>query len=381
MLRCAPRRLASLRCTSNYSRYFTVLALESSADDTCAAVVTSERQILSNVVVSQNELHASAGGIHPYVAIAGHQRNMPGAIRRALEEAKIEMSQVDGIAFTRGPGIGGCLSVSSNAAKNLAAALNKPLVGVHHMQAHALTPLLTTPKPSLPHFPFLTLLVSGGHSLLVLASSLTKFEILATTGDESVGRAFDKVARMLGLDWGEKGYGAALEAFCAEGRQQFGSDTNVGPDISIPRPMPRQLAFSFSSLHSSVERFIHARGGIQNLDTRERWRLAMAFQEAAVAQLEEKVELALGVCAKRGLRIGDVVVSGGVASNMYLRSRLHECLSRSENTSPINLLFPPPNLCRDNAAMIAWAAMHRFLAGDLDEYSIEHRAKWSIEDI
>ncbi|TFK54032.1 peptidase M22, glycoprotease [Heliocybe sulcata] len=379
-LRCARGNVLHLKSNS-YARNFAVLALESSADDTCAAVVTSEREILSNVVISQNELHASVGGINPYVAIQGHQKNMPVALRRALDEAKLEMGQVDGIAFTRGPGIGGCLSVSSNAAKNMAAALRKPLVGVHHMQAHALTPLLTSPKESLPQFPFLTLLVSGGHTMIVLAKSVKSFQILATTVDESIGRAFDKVARMLGLEWGTKGYGAALEAFCASGMEKFGE---LSPQdlLRMPSPMPGVLGFSYSGPHSNIERHVHSQGGIEYLDEKARWRLAVSFQKAAVSQLEEKVELGLKWCYRNNLPVKDLVVSGGVASNQYLQKRLHERLcSDNAEYSSMQLSFPPLHLCRDNAAMIAWASMHRFLVKDLDDYSIEHRAKWSIEDL
>ncbi|CDO76685.1 hypothetical protein BN946_scf184677.g5 [Trametes cinnabarina] len=174
------------------SRAFTVLALESSADDSCAAVVTSNRNILSNVVVSQQAFVEQYGGIHPFIALHAHQRNMASSSPNVLSSAPELTPHVDGIAFTRGPGIPGCLSVCGNAARTLAAALNKPLVGVHHMQAHALTPLLTSPPSELPQFPFLTLLVSGGHTLLLLASSRTSFRILATTLDESIGNAYDK---------------------------------------------------------------------------------------------------------------------------------------------------------------------------------------------
>jgi N6-L-threonylcarbamoyladenine synthase len=228
----------------------------------------------------------------------------------------------------------GCLSVGSNAAKNIAAALNKPLVGVHHMvgcmiaselcpqayliysqQAHALTPFLTSSPSEVPQFPFLTLLISGGHTLLLLANSLTSFRILATTADESIGRAFDKVSRMLDLKWTNLGPGAALERFCADGCG------DSGVDISLPRPMPSQLAFSYSGLHSAVERFIFARGGIQQLDLRIKRSLAREFQTAAVAQLEEKVLLGLSWCAENNVRIQHLVVSGGVASNAFLRER------------------------------------------------------------
>ncbi|KAF8070292.1 Gcp-like domain-containing protein [Lyophyllum atratum] len=367
---CWHKRLWPTRC-------FTVLAVESSADDTCAAVVTSSRDILSNVVIKQNDLHEGYGGIHPMVAIQAHQRNMPIAVKRALREANLDIRKdIDGIAFTRGPGIGGCLSVGSNAAKTLAAALNLPIVGVHHMQAHALTPLLTS-WPNPPKFPFLTLLVSGGHTLLLLAKSLNSFQILATTPDESIGRSFDKVSRMLGLGWTSLGPGAALEQFCAQPIEA--NSLELPP---YPRPLRGRLAFSYSSLHSYVERYITAQGGLDNIDTSTRLALARGFQTAAVAQLEEKLLLAFNWCSENNIQVRDVVVSGGVASNTYLRERLAICLSKVGNsTTPISLCFPPPALCTDNAVMIAWASMHRFLAQDYDKYTIDLLAKWNIDNL
>ncbi|THV06781.1 peptidase M22, glycoprotease [Dendrothele bispora CBS 962.96] len=357
-----------------FRRPLTILAFESSADDTCAAVLTSTRKILSNVVIKQHEVHESWGGIHPAAAVMAHQRNMPIAAKRALTEAGLDISQVDGIAFTRGPGIGGCLGVSCNAAKTLAAVHNKPVVGVHHMQAHALTPLLTS-WPDVPSFPFLTFLVSGGHTLLVLAESLTSFKIIATTRDESIGRTFDKVSRMLELSWDGIGPGAALERFCA------GPEQGSLPDgfYPFPRPMPGQLAFSYASLHSHVERYLHFNGGIESVSLPSKLAIARSFQLAAFSQLEDKLLLALQWCANKSLDVRHLVVSGGVASNTLLRERLNACLKNAP--TPLSVIFPPPSLCTDNAVMIAWASMHRFLAHDYDDYSINPRAKWSIEEL
>ncbi|KAI0633907.1 glycoprotease [Trametes polyzona] len=358
-------------------RSFTVLALESSADDSCAAVVTSDRKVLSNVVVSQQAFLEEYGGIHPFVAIHAHQRNMPGAVQRALREASLTVNEVDGIAFTLGPGIPGCLSVCGNAARTLAAALNKPLVGVHHMQAHALTPLLTSPPAERSEFPFLTLLVSGGHTLLLLASSKTSFRILATSLDESIGNAYDKVARLLDIPFAGTSPGAALERFCAsESAEGEGEEV---PEIRMPRPMPGRLAFSYTGLHSTIERFVDANRG--TLDARTRLGLARSFQRAAVRQLEDKLVLGMRLLARRGVHVKSLVVSGGVASNSFLRERLRACLDAESPDERIDLVFPPPSLCTDNAVMIAWASMDRFLSGDTDAYSIESRPKWSLEEL
>ncbi|KAI0737658.1 peptidase M22 glycoprotease [Daedaleopsis nitida] len=374
-----PRRLVTLPARV---RAFTVLALESSADDTCAAVVTSDRQILSNVVINQQAFVEEYGGIHPFVALHAHQRNMARAVRRALSEAKLTLADIDGIAFTRGPGIPGCLSVCGNAARTLAAATNKPLVGVHHMQAHALTPFLTSPLDSVPAFPFLTLLVSGGHTLLLLVTSRTAFRILATTLDESIGNAFDKVSKLLRIPYANRAPGAALEHFCAEHEHEHkhGDETVQDvPEVLLPRPMRGRLAFSYTGLHSTVERFLDARRG--TLDERTHLGLARSFQRAAVAQLEEKLTLGMQLCAREGVAVRGLVVSGGVASNVFLRERLRACLDKESPEDPVPLVFPPPRLCTDNAAMIAWAAMDRFLAGDTDECSIESRPRWSLEEL
>ncbi|KDQ10113.1 hypothetical protein BOTBODRAFT_116291 [Botryobasidium botryosum FD-172 SS1] len=364
---------------ARFQRNFTVLALESSADDTCAAIVTSEKKILSNVVFKQHADHQEFGGIHPTVAIAAHQREMARVVRRALSEAGLTVHQIDGIAFTRGPGIGGCLSVGSNAAKTLAAALGKPLIGVHHMHAHALTPQLTCEAP--PAFPFLTLLISGGHTLVLVAFSPTSFRLLATTVDESIGNAFDKVSRMLKIPWSRTstgkliGPGAALEQFA------------LSPHISIPvdslpkftMPLRSKLAFSFSGLISHVQR--HLATAPEDLTEEARVGVARAFQRAAVGQLEEKVKLGLEWCERRDVKVSSVVVSGGVASNLFLRERLSECLRSFNPEQPLPLLLPPPHLCTDNAAMIAWASMDRFLRQDYDDYSVELRSKWDIEEL
>lgn len=190
----------------------------------------------------------------------------------------------------------------------------KKTLTIAQKQAHALTPILTS-VPNPPKFPFLTLLVSGGHTLLLLATSITQFRILATTPDESIGRVFDKVSRLLSLPWSAKGPGASLEEFVAASPVE----DHLAP--LMPRTLPGILGFSFTGLHSAVERFVTARGGAEALDAATRRALANAFQTAAVNQLEEKVALALKWCRDRGLGVNHLVVSGGVASNSYLRHR------------------------------------------------------------
>ncbi|KAL8283612.1 hypothetical protein RQP46_005407 [Phenoliferia psychrophenolica] len=257
-----------------------VLGLESSADDTCASVVSSTRKILSSVVLKQGHVHEVYGGIHPLHAQEAHQANMGVAIRRALQEAQVGLSDLDGIAFTRGPGMHGCLGVCAGAAKALAGATGLPLLGVHHMQAHALTPLLTEEVP--PEFPFLTLLVSGGHTLLVLARSETSFKILATCDDESIGAAFDKACRDLRIPYslGNNGSpGSALEAFSSL------------PSTPLPTVSPgpfslalrNQLAFSFAdnaAMIASVGLSRLRRGRIDDLTVMQRSKWSIEECEA-----------------------------------------------------------------------------------------------------
>ncbi|KAG8833979.1 hypothetical protein FRC17_009761 [Serendipita sp. 399] len=230
---------------------------------------------------------------------------MPLALRRALREASMKVQEVDGIAFTRGPGMGGCLSVSVNAAQNLAAALNKPMVGVHHMQAHALTSQFTNPEDA-HGYPFLTLLISGGHTMVVLVSSCQDFKILASTVDVAIGNAIDKTARNLNIlpDPG-KGYGYALEMFCASGKPLScpARDTNMQypfPPLAYNLPNPTDpRVFSFSGLTAAVERVIRS----NDLDEEKRRVLALAFQDAAFAQLELKLRGALQWCQDNAISI------------------------------------------------------------------------------
>ncbi|KAG8746980.1 hypothetical protein FRC10_002779 [Ceratobasidium sp. 414] len=329
----------------------------------------------------------------------------PLALQQALVESKLGIDDIDGIAFTRGPGMPGCLNVGAGAARTLAAALQKPLVGVHHMQAHALTALYTTQPP--PTYPFLSLLISGGHTLLLLAHSSSDFKILATTRDENIGNAFDRVATLLRVPWSKEwSAGASLERFALNAAEL---------DAPFHVPMPGKLEFSYSGLSSSVRSYILGRSGpnmhfepldiptnsslkhpptperaamqerirrtVDAMSLSERQSIAAAFQRAAVAQLEAKVKLGLKECIRTGVHPTSVVVSGGVASNTYLRERLRTMARDLGSSAEIELAFPPPALCTDNAVMIAWAALERFRNKDYDDLTIGIRPVWSIEDI
>ncbi|KAF8507462.1 glycoprotease family-domain-containing protein [Hysterangium stoloniferum] len=363
-----------------FCRRFTVLALESSADDTCASVVTSEGQILSNIVIKQHSLHVSHekfGGIYPPEAIAAHR---PIAIQKSLADAGLRAVDVDGLAYTRGPGMRGCLNVNCNAAQSIAAALNKPVVGVHHMQAHALTPFLSSPPSERPVFPFLALLVSGGHTLLLLARSHSNFSQLATTPDMSIGNAYDKVSRLLNIHWDTLGPGAALEKFCLDHPDSSLEDGFPAPQLTFPVPSKGNFMFSYSGMYSAVQRYCEALS-LDELTVQRKARIAWAFQRAAIGHLENTLRTGLNWCDRHGIEIQHVVVSGGVASNLFLRERLRACVQESPVSQEVTFIFPPVFLCTDNAAMIGWASMDRFLRNDHDTYDMDILPSWNIEDL
>lgn len=355
--------------------------------DTCCAIVSTDRKILSSTIHSEPHLHEQWGGIVPHVAMSSHQRHLPNVIKETLSKANMSAVDIDAIAVTRGPGLASSLGVGMNAAKGIAAMLNKPLIGVHHMQAHALTPLLIQDLP----FPHLTLLVSGGHTMLLHTRSMYDFKILANTQDDSMGDCIDKVARMLGLGWEGGSPGAALEAFI---KTAPAHDTDL--QISFPIPLQEwyfkgRPGFSFSGLKSSVKRYLESKAPATSVaptapgtpsfpapyDISDSMRhgVATAFMEAAMAHVTQQIKLCLGQLHPND-QPQALILSGGVASNMQLRSRI-----QSQIGGKIQLVVPEPWLCRDNAVMIAWVGCLRLLRGDIDRFDIEHVPKWSLEDL
>ncbi|KAI9254174.1 Gcp-like domain-containing protein [Helicostylum pulchrum] len=371
----------STRLFSTHKRSLRVLGIETSCDDTSAAIVTSDRQILSEVIRGQQEMHEPMGGIVPTLASKGHSRNLPGVISETLELAGLTLQDLDAIAVTRGPGLPPCLPVGLNAGKVLAAVAKKPLIGVHHMEAHALTARLTTknklnqPEPA---FPFMTLLISGGHTLLLTANDIGDYDQLGTTLDNAVGEAIDKTARLLQLDWlkGRRGGpGAALEKAALTGDpERFMS--------RLPKPMLERntsvIAFSFSGLKSAVARLVETEKLIDLNNPQDVSDVAAAFQLTCIQHIEQKIKLALNQeVVKNKKPLTALVVSGGVASNTLFRTRL-ETLAGSYN---LPLICPPPQLCTDNGVMIAWAGIERLQAGLVDDYTITTLPKWPLESL
>ncbi|KAF9571175.1 hypothetical protein EC968_000863 [Mortierella alpina] len=424
-----------------HSRPLIALGIETSCDDTCAAVVTSDRRILSEVLRTQHHLHEPMGGIVPKLAHHAHMRNLPEVVKEAIEKAGLGergIQEIDIIAVTRGPGLAHCLGVGLNAAKTLAAALNKPLIGVHHMEAHALTARLTTVNPDIksagqdrgkvatttvsegyvpagsaphPEFPFLTLLVSGGHTLLLVAHSVDRYTTLATTVDDSIGEAFDKCARLLDIPWlpgRAGGPGASLEEF-AKGSLNPSRYLDQLPIPMSLRTNKRLMKFSFAGLKSAVTRIIDqekAASPTGEMDEEKRRDLAAAFQHCAVTHLCQKVEQGLVDCHEQGMQISSLVISGGVGRNATLRSKMDEicsefeckslsksdkkALSKTKSASQsttvapatrrsVRVICPPPKLCTDNAVMIAWTGLERYQQGLTDPYDIDIVPKWPLD--
>jgi N6-L-threonylcarbamoyladenine synthase len=317
-----------------------ILGIETSCDETAAAVVKDGRRVLSSVVATQFELHAQYGGVVPEVAARRHLENILPVIGGALDQAGVGLPEIDGLAVTQGPGLVGALVIGMAAAKALAFTLQKPLAGVHHLQAHILAAFLAeTPPP----FPFVALVVSGGHTNLYLVRNFLDMELLGRSRDDAAGEAFDKVAKLMQL-----GYpgGVKIEALAATG------DPGA---FHLPRPrMPEEpLAFSFSGLKTAVALQLKKEPGILNEAT-ARADLAASFQEAVVDSLTSRAWLALA-----GTQSSRLVVCGGVAANGRLRLALQD----QSQAHGAQLFLPPLSLCGDNAAMVAALGYHLLQAG------------------
>jgi len=315
-----------------------VLGIETSCDETGVALLDSERGVLAHALHSQVDMHRDYGGVVPELASRDHIRRLLPLLQQALAGARIDLAQVDAIAVTAGPGLVGALLVGASFGHALGFALGRPVIDVHHMEGHLLSPLLAQPKPE---FPFVALLVSGGHTQLMQVDGFGAYRLLGETQDDAAGEAFDKTAQLLGL-----GYpgGPAVSRLA-----EFG----VAGAFAFPRPMlhSRDLNFSFSGLKTAVLTAVRNAG---NLCDQARADIARAFVDAVVEVLVRK---SLAALAQTGLR--RLVVAGGVGANRQLR----EALAGQTRQAGVELFFPPPDLCTDNGAMIAMAGLSRLKAG------------------
>ena len=337
-----------------------VIGIESSCDETAVAVYDQEQGLLSHRLYSQVAMHQAYGGVVPELASRDHVRRLLPLVREALAEARSERTSIDGVAYTAGPGLIGALLVGAGFARGLAYAWGKPAVPIHHLEGHLLAPLLEADAPA---FPFLALLVSGGHTQLVDVSGVGRYRILGETLDDAAGEAFDKTAKMLGLPYPG---GAALADLAEAGR----SGRFVFPRPMLDRP---GLMFSFSGLKTAA--LVALRG--RAMDDELRADVARGFQEAVVDTLAEKSRRALRATGHRRL-----VVAGGVGANRKLRERLAavalECGAK--------LYFPRAEFCTDNGAMIALAGCLRMARQDAAGGGPQHlalnaRANWPLEEI
>ena len=346
------------------TKCLTVLGLESSCDDTAAAVVqVSDRaKILSSVVFGQNALHADFGGVVPEIAARAHAEKLDICVENALLEAQCTLRDIDVIATTAGPGlIGGVLS-GVMCAKGIAAGTGLPLVGVNHLAGHALTPRLNDGGA----YPFLVLLVSGGHCQFLIVRGATDFKRLGGTIDDAPGEAFDKVARLLGLP--QPG-GPAVEA-CAK--------SGDASRFRLPRPLMDRpdCDMSFSGLKTAVLRardsLIKEHGGLRK---RDRADLCAGFQQAVTDVLRAKTDRALTIFRAETGPSPTIAVSGGVAANMQIRAALEEIAANQS----AGFLAPPLALCTDNAAMIAYVGAELFAAGHRDDLALSARPRWPLD--
>ncbi len=340
------------------------MGIESSCDETAAAIVNEKREILAEVVLSQEE-HKVFGGVVPEIAARSHLDHIDDIIHQTFQRAKIGMNDIDAVAAAAGPGLIGGVAVGVMAAKALSLALDKPFVAVNHLEGHALVSRLTNNVS----YPYLLLLVSGGHCQILVVKGPGEYERLGTTIDDAAGEAFDKVAKMLGL-----GYpgGPMIEKMAAIG------DENR---FTLPHPLKGSgdLNLSFSGLKTAVRKIIesYGNGNIEEtvLPRKDAADVCACFQKTACECLLDKLSKAADYFKQKYPEGKNVVVAGGVAANTYLRSRLE---SMAENKGLV-FAAPPIRLCTDNGVMIAWAGLERFQKGYTDNLDFKPRPRWPLD--
>ena len=339
-----------------------VLGIETSCDETAAALVTDRREILSNRILSQIDEHAPYGGVVPEIAARSHLDHIDRLVEEAVTEADITLSTVDGIAVTGGPGLIGGVIVGTITAKTLAQVLDKPLINVNHLEAHALSARLVADLP----FPYLLLLVTGGHCQLVSIEGVGHYRLLGTTIDDAIGEAFDKTAKLLGLPYPG---GPAIEAAAVHGDQTR---------FQFPRPLKGRPGcdFSFSGLKTAVALTVEGlgQGPISETDIAD---VAASFQAAVRDTVLDRTRNGLETFGAVHPKARHLVVAGGVAANAALRDAL-EGLAREHG---FTLTAPPPILCTDNGAMVAWAGVERLNLGLTDGLDFAPRPRWPLEDV
>ncbi len=332
-----------------------VLGIETSCDETGVAVYDTEKGLLAHQLYSQVKLHADYGGVVPELASRDHVRKTLPLIKAALKEAGITHQQLDGIAYTMGPGLVGALLVGACIGRSLAFGWNLPAVGVHHMEGHLLAPML---EENQPEFPFVALLVSGGHTQLVQVKGIGDYHLLGESVDDAAGEAFDKTAKLMGLDYPG---GPRLAALAEQGNSER---------FTFPRPMTDRpgLNFSFSGLKTSAANTLAA----NDSDEQTLADIARAFEDAVVDTLVIKCRRALKETGYKRL-----VVAGGVSANKHLRAKLEVLLQKQNG----QVFYPRTEFCTDNGAMIALAGALRLQAGERESLAVKTHPRWPITDL
>lgn len=336
-----------------------ILGIESSCDETAATIVEGGRLILSNVIASQVDLHAQFGGVYPELASREHVRAIHAVVNEALQETHMQLSDLDAIAVTRGPGLAGSLVVGVNMAKALALSADLPIIGTNHLEGHLysawLYPADSKPSPE-PKFPLVALLVSGGHTELILMKGHLDYEVLGGTADDAAGEAFDKVARLLNLAYPG---GPSIQNAAQNGNPRA---------FNFPKArMDKPWDFSFSGLKTSVLRTVedYKQSG-KELPVAD---IAASFQQAVVDALYEKT-----YAAAENYKAKDIIVAGGVSANRALRETF-----RAQTRFRVHI--PPIKLCTDNAAMIAGAAYRHLVAGQTDNFDFDVQPNWQLVEM
>ena len=340
----------------------TFLGIETSCDETAASVVQEKAdgtgKILSNIVSSQVEEHKEFGGVVPELAARAHIEKIDFIIKKAVKESKYDINNLDGIAATAGPGLIVCLTVGLNIGKAISASLKKPFIAVNHLEGHALSPKINKKID----FPYLLLLISGGHTQFLEVNGVGSYRRLGTTIDDAIGEAFDKTAKLLGIEFPG---GPIIEKWAKKGDEYY---------FILPKPIFKRggCNLSFAGLKTAVLRISK-----ELKDKKEKYHLAASFQKTINEILYQKTKIAMDDFLKNKSNKKNIfVIAGGVASNLSIRKNLIK-LSNEKNFIPI---FPPINLCSDNAAMIAWAGIERFKINLTNNLEFPSKARWPLDD-
>ena len=338
------------------------LGIETSCDETAASIVRENDkgtgEILSNVVSSQIEEHKEFGGVVPEIAARAHVEKIEFIIKKAIKESRLKVNDIDGVAATAGPGLIVCLTVGLNAGKAIAGSLNKPFVAVNHLEGHALSPKIIKKIK----FPYLLLLISGGHTQFLEVNGVNKYKRLGTTIDDALGEAFDKTAKLMGIEFPG---GPKIEEWAKKGDENY---------FKLPKPILKRggCNMSFAGLKTAILKISKK---LKN--EKEKYHLASSFQKTINEILYEKANVAMDKFIKnKKSEKNTFVIAGGVASNLKIRENLTK-LAKDKNFSPI---FPPLNLCSDNAAMIAWAGIERFKINLIDNLKFSSKARWPLDE-